>query len=101
MVPGTLLLLFGMVVLLRVRKTRRAETAPPDERPTASRETSDLAELPQLPIRPEADDGTQRVEDPPQALTRLELRLRAVAEAGTQEVHANGDLIASERRAHE
>jgi beta-lactam-binding protein with PASTA domain len=101
MVPGTLLLLFGMVVLLRVRKTRRADTAPPDERPTAPRETSDLAEVPQLRIRPEADDGTQRVEEPAQALTRLELRLRAVAEAGTQEVHANGDLIASERRAHE
>ena len=101
MVPGTLLLLFGMVVLLRVRKARRDESAPPDERPSPPSETSDLAELPQLRIRPEDDDGTQRMEEPAQALTRLELRLRAVADAGTQEVHANGDLIASERRAHE
>ncbi len=100
MVPGTLLLL-AMATLVRLRKARRAETALPDERPTPPRETRDLAELPQLRIRPDADDGTQRMETPAKPLTRLELQFRAVADAGTQEVHADGDLIASERRAHE
>ena len=41
------------------------------------------------------------METPAKPRTRLELQFRAVADAGTQEVHADGDLIASERRAHE
>ncbi len=60
--PATLLLLVGMATLARVRKARRAETTRPDERPNPPTETGDLAELPQLRIRPEADDETQRTD---------------------------------------
>ena len=101
MAPTSLLLLAGIATLARVRKARRAETTRLDDRPTPPTEARDLAELPQLWIRPETDTGTQQMETPAKLLMRLELRLGAVPDAGTQEVRADGDLIASERRAHE